>query len=106
MPILAFRIGDFAYVTDVSYIPPDTWERLQGLRLLILDALRRQPHPTHFHLEKAIEVALQLRAQRTLFTHLTHDLDYAATNAELPDGVELAYDGQVIELDAPCHEDD
>jgi phosphoribosyl 1,2-cyclic phosphate phosphodiesterase len=49
---------------------------------------------------------LQIRPQRTLFTHLTHDLDYAATNAELPDGVELAYDGQVIELDAPCHEDD
>jgi len=103
MPILAFRIGDFAYVTDVSYIPPDTWERLQGLRLLILDALRRQPHPTHFHLEKAVEVALQLRAQRTLFTHLTHDLDYAATNAELPDGIELAYDGQVIELGTPIH---
>jgi phosphoribosyl 1,2-cyclic phosphate phosphodiesterase len=99
MPILAFRIGDFAYVTDVSYIPPDTWERLKGLRLLILDALRRQPHPTHFHLEKAVEVAQQLRPQRTLFTHLTHDLDYATTNAELPDGIELAYDGQVIELE-------
>lgn len=99
MPILAFRIGDFAYVTDVSYIPPEAWERLQGLRLLILDALRRKPHPTHFHLEKAIEVAQQLHAQRTLFTHLTHDLDYATTNAELPDGIELAYDGQVINLE-------
>jgi phosphoribosyl 1,2-cyclic phosphate phosphodiesterase len=99
MPILAFRIGGFAYVTDVSYIPPDTWERLKGLRLLILDALRRQPHPTHFHLEKAVEVAQQLRPQRTLFTHLTHDLDYATTNAELPDGIELAYDGQVVELE-------
>lgn len=98
MPVLAFRVGKFAYVTDVSYIPPETMERLQGLDLLILDALRRTPHPTHFNLEQAIAVAQMLQPKRTLFTHLTHDLEYTQTNAELPPGMELAYDGQVVEL--------
>ncbi|CUU34544.1 MAG: MBL fold metallo-hydrolase [Armatimonadetes bacterium] len=98
MPILAFRVGNFAYVTDVSYIPPDTWERLQGLELLILDALRYQPHPTHYNLEQAIEVAQKLGAKRTLFTHMTHDFDYETVNAQLPDGIELAYDGLVARV--------
>ncbi len=99
MPILAFRVGNFAYVTDVSYIPPETMERLYGLELLILDALRRAPHPTHFNIEQAIQVAQTLQAKRTLFTHLTHDFDYEQTNAELPNGIELAYDGQVVEIE-------
>ncbi len=98
MPVLAFRVGKFAYVTDVNYIPPESMERLQGLELLILDALRRAPHPTHFNLEQAIEMAQKLRAKRTLFTHMTHDFDYQTTSAQLPEGVELAYDGQVIDL--------
>lgn len=98
MPILAFRVGKFAYVTDVSYIPPDSWERLLGLDLLILDALRYAPHPTHYNLEQAIEVARKLGATRTLFTHMTHDFDYETVNAQLPNGIELAYDGLVAEM--------
>lgn len=98
MPILAFRVGKFAYVTDVSYIPPDSWERLLGLDLLILDALRYKPHPTHYNLEQAIEVAQKLDAKRTLFTHMTHDFDYATVNAQLPNRIELAYDGLVAEV--------
>lgn len=98
MPVLAFRVGGFAYVTDVNYIPPETMERLQGLDLLILDALRHAPHPTHFNLEQAVEMAHKLNAKRTLFTHMTHDLEYHAINAQLPDGMELAYDGQVVEI--------
>ena len=98
MPILAFRVGNFAYVTDVSHIPHDTWARLHGLDLLILDALRYEPHPTHYHLEQAIEIALKLQAKRTLFTHMTHDFDYETVNAQLPPQIELAYDGLVAEV--------
>jgi len=98
MPILAFRVGDFAYVTDVSYIPPESFARLQGLELLVLDALRFEPHPTHFNLEQALQMVQALQPRRTLFTHLTHAFDYDTVNAQLPTGVELAYDGQVVEL--------
>lgn len=98
MPILAFRVGEFAYVTDVSYIPPESFARLQGLKLLILDALRYEPHPTHFNLEQALQVVQALQPKRTLFTHLTHAFDYESVNAQLPSGVELAYDGQVVEI--------
>ncbi len=98
MPILAFRVGNFAYVTDVSYIPPESFARLQGLELLILDALRYDPHPTHFNLEQALQVVAALQPKRTLFTHLTHAFDYERVNAQLPAGVALAYDGQVVEI--------
>ena len=101
MPILAFRVGPFAYVTDVSYIPPETLARLQGLELLILDALRFEPHPTHFNLEQALQMVEKLQPRRTLFTHLTHAFDYETVNAQLPEGVELAYDGQVVEIELP-----
>lgn len=99
LPVLAFKFGDaFAYVTDVSRVPDETWPHLEGLELLILDAVRREPHETHFHLDAAIDVARRLRPKRTVFTHLSHDYDHDATNRELPPGMELAYDGQVIEL--------
>ena len=71
---------------------------MEGLDLLMLDAVRREPHETHFHLETALENVALLQPKRTLLTHLSHDYDYAETNAELPPGVELAYDGQVVEL--------
>lgn len=98
MPVLAFRIGDFAYVTDVSFIPPESLERLHGLKFLILDALRYTPHPTHFSLEQALEVVQTLKPERAAFTHLTHAFDHDAVNAELPEGVELAYDGMEVHL--------
>jgi len=82
----------------VSYIPPESFARLQGLKLLILDALRYEPHPTHFNLEQALQVVQALQPKRTLFTHLTHAFDYESVNAQLPSGVELAYDGQVVEI--------
>ncbi|HEX5322593.1 MAG TPA: MBL fold metallo-hydrolase [Capsulimonadaceae bacterium] len=99
LPILAFKFGEkAAYVTDVSEIPDETWEKLKGLDVLLLDAVRRRPHPTHYHMEKALEVVAELKPKRTFFVHLSHDYDHEATNAELPDGVELAYDGQVIDV--------
>lgn len=98
--VLGLRVRDFAYLTDVSEIPEDVWPRLRGLDTLVLDAVRRRPHPNHFHLEKAIEVAQRIGARRTYFTHLSHDYDHDRTNAELPDGIRLAYDGLRILLDA------
>lgn len=92
-PVAAVRVGGFAYVTDVGNIPETAWNRLLDLDYLILDAVRLKPHPNHFHLEKAIEVAKDLRAKRVFFTHLSHDYDHATTNQELPPGVQLAYDG-------------
>jgi phosphoribosyl 1,2-cyclic phosphate phosphodiesterase len=96
--VLGYRVGNVAYCTDTNRIPPESLERLQGLDVLILDGLRHTPHPTHFHLEAAVEVASQIQAKRTYFTHVSHDLEYVATNALLPSGMELAYDGLQIPL--------
>lgn len=93
LPVLGFRIGRVAYCTDVSHIPDSSWPHLQELDVLVIDALRESPHPTHFSVDQAIEIAARSGARRTYFTHLSHSLDYEATNAKLPAGVELAYDG-------------
>ncbi len=95
---LGFRFGNIAYCTDTSGIPPESIERLQGLDVLILDALRFAPHPTHLCLEQAIELSVQLGAKRTILTHTSHELEYHATNAALPDNVEMAYDGMRLKL--------
>jgi phosphoribosyl 1,2-cyclic phosphate phosphodiesterase len=93
LPVLGFRIGDVAFCTDVSHIPEESWPLLEGLDVLILDALREEPHATHFGLQQSLEVVRRVRPQRAYFTHVSHSLDYDRTNARLPDGVELAYDG-------------
>jgi phosphoribosyl 1,2-cyclic phosphate phosphodiesterase len=91
--VLGFRFDDIAYCTDVSAIPEESWPRLEGLRVLILDALRTKPHPAHFGIDQALAVVARLRPQRTYFTHMCHELEHEATNRRLPPGVELAYDG-------------
>jgi len=98
LPVLALRVGGFAYVTDVSHIPGAAWARLQGLDTLILDGVRYKPHPNHFHFEKAVEVAQELGARQTYLTHLNHDYDHDAVNASLPKNIQLAYDGLRIRL--------
>jgi phosphoribosyl 1,2-cyclic phosphate phosphodiesterase len=95
---LGFRFGNVAYCTDTNGIPETSRTLLQGLDVLILDGLRHRPHPTHFTLEEAVETARQLQPRRTLFTHICHDLEHEATNATLPAGMELAYDGLVLPL--------
>jgi phosphoribosyl 1,2-cyclic phosphate phosphodiesterase len=97
-PVLALRVSDFAYITDVNQIPEEHMPLLQNLDTLILDAVRYKPHPNHFHYEQAIEVAKEIGAKMTYFTHLSHDYDHDKTNAELPDGIQLAYDGLRIGL--------
>ena len=93
LEVFGYRCGDFAYVTDVSAIPEESYEALRGVRVLILGALRYRTHPTHFSVDEAVEAASRIGAQRTYFTHLNHDIDYSAPAAELPRGVEFAYDG-------------
>lgn len=98
LPILGYRVGNIAYITDCSKIEPASLEKLKGLDLLILGALRYKPHSTHFSLSEALEIAEALKPKRTLFTHMGHDISYIKTSAELPDGVELAYDGMTINI--------
>lgn len=96
--VLGFRVGNVAYCTDTNLIPNESMQKLQGLDVLILDGLRYKSHPTHFSLSEAVEVAQQLGVKQAYFTHCSHDLDYATVNAELPDNMELAFDGQRIPL--------
>lgn len=98
MPVLGFRFGRFAYCTDCSEIPPESRDLLRDLDVLILDALRLTPHPTHFNLEQAIEMAVRIGAGKTYFTHIAHEIGHEAINTDLPDGMELAYDGLRIAL--------
>ena len=93
-----FRIGNVAYCTDTNGIPPESMALLEGIDVLVLDALRARPHSTHFGLDEAVEVARLLRPRQTLFTHVGHELDFATTCAALPEGIDLAYDGQRIAL--------
>lgn len=91
--VFGFRIDDVAYCTDVSGIPKESWPLLEGLRVLVLDALRFRPHPAHFSLNEALEVIDRLKPTRAYLTHMSHDVEHEATNRQLPPGVELAYDG-------------
>ena len=98
LPVLGFRIGDFAYLTDCNRIPDASWPLLGGVRTVILDALRHRPHSTHFSVGESIAIASKLGVERAYFTHICHDLPHAETNASLPAGVELAYDGLTVEI--------
>ena len=95
-PGAATDILPLAYCTDVSAIPPETWPRLTGLRTLVLDALRHRHHPTHLTVEQATTIAQEVGAARTYFVHMSHDLPYGETDAGLPDGMYLAYDGLAV----------
>jgi phosphoribosyl 1,2-cyclic phosphate phosphodiesterase len=95
---LAFRFGAAAYSPDVSALPLDSIPLLENLDLWIVDALRYTPHPSHFSLKEALEHIARLGTRRAVLTHMTTDLDYDALRRELPDHVEPAYDGMVIEV--------
>jgi phosphoribosyl 1,2-cyclic phosphate phosphodiesterase len=96
--VLGFRVGPLAYCTDVSRIPEATWPMLEGLDVLILDALRFEPHPTHFSLSEALAVVAALKPRRTFLTHLSHSFDHGPTQAKLPPQVALAYDGLAVDF--------
>jgi phosphoribosyl 1,2-cyclic phosphate phosphodiesterase len=96
--ITGFRIGGLGYVTDASFIPPASLEYLRGLDVLVLNALRAAPHPTHFSVDEARALIDELRPRRAFLVHMTHDLDHEATNVTFPDNIRLAYDGLTIEV--------
>ena len=94
LPTCGFRIGRFAYLTDASAIPEASFARLEGcVNTLVIDALHRKNHPTHFSIDEAVAAARRIGAQQTYFTHLTHSILHAKENPRLPDGIHLAYDG-------------
>ena len=95
---LGYRIGNLAYVVDCSAIPESSWSLLEGLDVLVIDALRFREHDSHFSISEAIGVSRQLQVPRTLLTHLTHDVDYLRHSGDLPEGFEFAYDGQTLTL--------
>jgi phosphoribosyl 1,2-cyclic phosphate phosphodiesterase len=100
-PTLGFRIGDLAYCTDVSEIPEPSFAMLQGLDVLVLDALHHKRHAKHLSLEQAVEAATRIGAKQTLFTHISHGMAHVETNRLLPPHMQLAFDGQRIS--ARCH---
>jgi phosphoribosyl 1,2-cyclic phosphate phosphodiesterase len=97
--ITGYRFGSAAYLTDMSDIPDVSLPLLQGLDVLILDALRRDPHPSHSHLDKSVAIVEQLKPRRAYFIHMGHDLDHASTEATLPPHIRLAYDGLQIQFE-------
>jgi phosphoribosyl 1,2-cyclic phosphate phosphodiesterase len=100
--VTGFRFSDgrrdFAFITDCDGIPPEAMAKLQGLDLLIIDALRYRPHPTHLHVDKALAYIDELKPKRAYLTHMSHDIKHAEASERLPQGVELAFDGLEIEL--------
>jgi phosphoribosyl 1,2-cyclic phosphate phosphodiesterase len=96
--VYGYRIGDLAYITDVKEVPEAERAKLQGLKVLVLNALWWRPHPTHLSIGEAVEVARALGAERTFLTHLSHETGHAQLAAELPEGISPAYDGLVVEV--------
>ena len=97
LPILGFRFGSLAYLTDCSAIPDDSWPLVAGVDTLVIDALRHRTHSTHFTVAEALEAIARIAPRRAYLTHMAHDLGHAETSARLPAGVELAYDGLVLD---------
>lgn len=97
--ICGFRFGSAAYLTDFSEIPAESMERLRGLDILFLDALRHKPHPTHSTVENSLSLVQRLQPRRAFFTHISHDLGHKQTNDSLPPHVRLAHDGLKLEFD-------
>jgi len=97
LPVMAYRFNDFAYATDLSEIPPQTMDALRDLDVLVLDCLRFREHPTHLGAEKALGYVEKLKPRRAYFTHMAHDVKHERDSKRLPDGVEFAYDGLVVE---------
>ena len=102
LPIVGFRVdyggASLAYCTDVSTIPPETWPLLEGLDVLVIDGLRERHHPTHMTFDQAVEAIERAAPKRGYLTHIAHDFSPAQIEAMLPDGIEPAFDGLVVEV--------
>lgn len=99
MPVLGFRVGNIAYITDANHIPEEEKEKLRDLDILVLNALRKESHISHFSLEEAVAVSRELKPRRTFFTHISHYMGlHAEVSQELPQNMALAYDGLVVDV--------
>lgn len=99
MQVMGFRMGDFSYITDTNFIPGETLEKIAGSKIIVLNALRKKPHPSHFNLEEAMKVLEFLRPEKAYLTHISHLMGFhEEVQKELPDFIELAYDGLKIEV--------
>ncbi|GHN00953.1 hydrolase [Cytophagales bacterium WSM2-2] len=97
MPVLGFRIGDFSYITDANHIPEETFEKLKGTKILVLNALQKESHVSHFTLNEAIEQAQRIGAAQTYFTHISHKMGlHNFVSKELPPSIALAHDGLIV----------
>jgi phosphoribosyl 1,2-cyclic phosphate phosphodiesterase len=99
LPVLGYRIGDFTYITDANLIHEEEREKINGSRILVLNALRKEKHISHFSLDEAVELAKQIGAEQTYFTHISHQLGlHEEVSKSLPEGMYLAYDGLKLDL--------
>jgi phosphoribosyl 1,2-cyclic phosphate phosphodiesterase len=99
LPVLGFRVNGFVYITDANRIDEEERKKVRGADVLVLNALRREPHISHFTLQEAIELVADLQPKQAYFTHISHQMGkHADVNAELPDNIRIAYDGLVLEL--------
>jgi phosphoribosyl 1,2-cyclic phosphate phosphodiesterase len=99
LPVLGFRIGDFSYITDANFISESTHEKLKGTKILVINALQREHHVSHFNLREAVEIVKIINPEKAYFTHISHRLGlHAAVEKELPENISLAFDGQVIDV--------
>jgi phosphoribosyl 1,2-cyclic phosphate phosphodiesterase len=97
MPVLGFRVGDFSYITDANFIPDETFKKLKGTKILVLNALQKETHVSHFTLAEAIAQAQKIGAEQTYFTHISHKMGlHQVVSKELPAGIALAHDGLTI----------
>ncbi|PTL98726.1 MAG: MBL fold metallo-hydrolase, partial [Bacteroidetes bacterium] len=96
--IFAYRIGNIAYMTDVSAIPESSFELLEDLDLLLIDCLRTEKHPTHINIEQSIDYVGQIKAKQSVLIHMTHELEYETLSQQLPEKVEVGYDGMKFQI--------
>ena len=99
LPVFGFRIKDFTYITDANYISDQEIEKIKGSKVLVINALQKEEHISHFTLSQAIELSERISARQTYFIHMSHNLGkHREVEKELPEGIELAYDGLKVEL--------
>ena len=97
LPVMGYRIKNFSYITDANYIPPETLEKMEGTEVLVLNALQKEKHVSHFNIDEAIEQTEKIKANRTYFIHISHKLGlHTDISKELPENIRLAFDGQQI----------
>lgn len=104
MKVTGFRWKDFAYITDIHLFTDQVFQSLEGVKILVLSALRWTKSPVHFSLDEAIAFASKIGAEKTYFTHIAHDIDHEETNRKLPNGFQLGYDGLELEIDIDLSE--